>query len=193
MGYALSAREVWAHSAEATDARTRVGYMHRFHRRTSEMTISRIALLAATAFVVGCSSDDPTSPGPGARIEPKLAASAQSPTATIGDPVVTMRVAVTNSLAETVTGGVCAQEIEARSMAGTTWANVASNQLVCTLQAIQIAPGATANITAAGDQAKIRAAAGAGATSVVLRVRHTLAGSSTTYTLQSNELTWQLP
>ncbi len=156
------------------------------------MTISRIALLAASAFVVACSSDEPTSAPPARQIETKLAAAAVSPTAAVSDPTVTMRVSVTSALAETVSGGVCAQEIEARATAATSWTDVKSSGAVCSAQAIVLAPGATISITAVGDQAKIRAVAGS-APSVVLRVRHSLVGANSSYTLQSNEVTWQLP
>lgn len=156
------------------------------------MTISRIALLAASVLVVACSSDEPTSAPSTPLIETKLAAAATVPTAAVSDPTVTMRVAVTSALAETVTGGVCAQEIEARGAGAATWTDVKSSGAVCSAQAAVLAPGATINITATGDQAKIRAVAGSG-TSVVLRVRHLLTGASNSYTLQSNEVTWQLP
>ena len=50
----------------------------------------------------------------------------------------------------------------------------------------------TVNLNAIAEQAKVRAVAGS-SPSVVLRARHTLTGSSTSYMLPSNEVTWQRP
>ena len=97
-----------------------------------------------------------------------------------------------SSLPEAVSGGVCAQIIEARLASGTAWTNVTSTSAACSMLAAQLLPGGTLNISAIGDQAKIRTVAGS-SSSVVLRARHTLAGASTSYTLQSNEITFQLP
>jgi hypothetical protein len=156
------------------------------------MHISRLALVASAALFAACASDTATSPTPPRQIESRLAAVATSPTASVSDANVTMMVAVTSTLTEPVTGGVCAQTIEARAASSTTWSDVTSNTAVCSLLAAQLAPGATLNISAIGDQAKIRTAAGS-ASSVLLRARHSLAGASSTYTLQSNEITFQLP
>jgi hypothetical protein len=154
------------------------------------MRMTRIALLAATVFAAACSSDETTAPAP--VIDSRLAAVAVVPTAAINDANVTMRVAVTSALAETVSGGVCAQTIEARTPSGTAWTDVTSSNGVCSANAVVLAPGATININAIADQAKARTVAGSGP-SVVLRARHTLAGASANYVLQSNEVTWQLP
>jgi hypothetical protein len=155
------------------------------------MRMTRIALLAASVFAVACSSDEATAPSP-LNIETRLAATADVPVATLSDANVTMRVAVTSALQETVSGGVCAQTIEARTPSGTSWTDVTSSNGVCSAQAIVLAPGGTISINAIADQAKARTAAGS-SPSLVLRARHTLAGASANYTLQSNEVTWQLP
>ncbi len=156
------------------------------------MKISRIALLSASVLLAACGTDEATAPAARAPIESRLSAVAASPTASMSDATVSLLVSVTSALPEAVSGGVCAQAIEARTPAGTTWTDVRSSMAVCSAQAIVLAPGATTNITAVADPAKIRAVAGANGTSVVLRARHTLSGATASYTLQSNEVTWQL-
>jgi hypothetical protein len=155
------------------------------------MRMTRIALLAATVLATACSSNETTAPAP-ITIETRLAAAAAVPIASLSDANVTMRVAVTSALTETVSGGVCAQIIEARLPAASSWTDVTSSSGVCSANAIMLAPGGTININAIADQAKARGVAGSG-TSLVLRARHTLAGASANYILQSNEVTWQLP
>jgi hypothetical protein len=157
------------------------------------MRIARFALAASTALIAACASDGATSPTTPRPIESRLAAVAVAPTSvSVSDANVTMKVAVTSSLAEPVTGGVCAQTIEARTPNGTSWTDVTSTSAVCPALAAQLMPGATLNISAIADMSKVRAVAGSG-TSIVLRARHSLAGASSTYMLQSNEVTWQLP
>ncbi len=156
------------------------------------MRISGIALLSASLLLAACGADDTTAPAQRAPIETRLSAIAVAPTATLNDPTVSMTVSVTSTLPEMVSGGVCAQVIEARTPSGTTWTDVKSAFSACSAQAILLMPGATANFTAVADPAKIRAVAGAAGTSVVLRARHTLAGASASYTLQSTEVTYQL-
>ncbi len=156
------------------------------------MKISGIALLSASLLLAACGADEATAPKQGAPIETRLSAVAVAPTATLNDPTVSMTVSVTSTLAETVTGGVCTQVIEARTPSGTTWTDVRSTFSACSAQAILLAPGATANFTAVADPAKIRSVVGAAGTSVVLRARHTLSGANASYTLQSTEVTYQL-
>ena len=156
------------------------------------MKISGIALLSASLLLSACGADDTTAPAPRPAIETRLSAIAASPTATLNDATVSMMVSVTSTLAEVVSGGVCAQVIEARTPSGSTWTDVRSTFSACSAQAILLSPGATANFTAVADPAKIRAVAGAAGTSVVLRARHTLSGATASYTLQSTEVTWQL-
>ena len=155
------------------------------------MRIARIALAAASVLIAACSSNEVTNPTVGAPVESRLAAVGSVDAVSLADANVTMRVAVTSSLQETVTGGVCAQTIEARLPAGTSWTDVTSSSGVCSAIAIVLAPGSTVNLNAIAEQAKVRAVAGT-SPSVVLRARHTLTGSSTSYMLQSNEVTWQL-
>jgi hypothetical protein len=156
------------------------------------MRITRVAVAATALLMAACASDETTSP-PTRSIESRLAAVAVSPTASVSDQSVTMMVSVTSSLPESVSGGVCAQVIEARQPSATSWTDVTSTSAACSTLAAVLAPGSTLRISAIGDQAKLRAVGGASGASVVLRARHTLAGASTSYTLQSNELTWQLP
>lgn len=156
------------------------------------MSFSRLALVAAAALLGACASDDTTAPAPGAQFETRLAATAVAPAAGLSGSTVSMMVSVTSTLNEVVSGGVCAQVVEARTLSGTSWTDVRSAVAVCSAQAILLSPGATANFTAVADPVKVRAVAGAAGTAVVLRARHTLAGASASYTLQSNEVTWQL-
>ena len=156
------------------------------------MRITRLALVAATALLAACGTDDSTGPNIHGTGDTRLAAVATSPTSSVADANVTMMVRVTSSLPETVSGGVCAQVIEARLASSTAWTDVTSTSAACSMLAAQLLPGGTLSISAIGDQSKIRAVAGNSA-SVVLRARHTLAGASTSYTLQSNEVTYQLP
>lgn len=156
------------------------------------MRITRLALLATTALFAACGTDETTAPNTLGTVDTRLAAVAAAPTSSVADANVTMMVAVTSSLPEAVSGGVCAQIIEARLASGTAWTNVTSTSAACSMLAAQLLPGGTLNISAIGDQSKIRAVAGS-SSSVVLRARHTLAGAATSYTLQSNEITYQLP
>ena len=156
------------------------------------MRITRLALIATTALLAACGTDETTAPNTSGTVDTRLAAVAAPPTSSVADANVTMMVAITSSLPEAVSGGVCAQIIEARLASGTAWTNVTSTSAACSMLAAQLLPGGTLNISAIGDQAKIRTVAGS-SSSVVLRARHTLAGASTSYTLQSNEITYQLP
>jgi hypothetical protein len=156
------------------------------------MKISGIVLLSASLLLAACGADETTAPAQGTTFETRLSAIAVAPTSTLSDPTVSMMVSVTSTLPESVSGGACAQAIEARTPSGTTWTDVKSSFSACSAQAILLAPGATASFTAVADPAKIRSVAGAAGTSVVLRARHTLAGASASYTLQSTEVTWQL-
>ncbi len=190
--YALMAGE----SEHVVAPRTSLGCDADFGHRTLEISIMRIAhfaLVTTTALLAACASDGSTAPSqktPG--IESRLAAVAAAPIVSLSDASVTMMVAVTSSLNEVVSGGVCAQVIEARLPAGTSWTDVTSTSSVCSMLAAQLMPGATLNISAIADQPKIRAVAGSGA-SIVLRVRHSLSGASASYMLQSNEITWRVP
>jgi hypothetical protein len=153
---------------------------------------SRFALIAAALVAAGCASDGTTSPTIEVRpIEARLAATADVQSASITDPSVTVRIAVVSSLTEIVTGGQCAQIIEARLPAAATWTDVTSKSAVCSTIALVVSPGATANITGTADQAAVRLVAN-GSKTVVLRARHSLVGSTQTYTLQTNEVTWTM-
>ncbi len=154
---------------------------------------SRIVLISSTVLAAACASDETTAPAIFVEADARLAAVAGPPTAAISGQMVTLRVAVTSALPESVTGGVCADAIEARAVSGGTWSNVTSTLAACPTLAVQLAPGATINLTASADQSKLRTVAGSSTGRVVLRVRSTLNGATTTYTLQSNEVTFQLP
>lgn len=154
---------------------------------------SRIVLISSTVLAAACATDQTTAPATYVEADARLAAVAGPPTSAIAGQMVTLKVAVTSALPETVTGGVCADVIEARAASGGAWSNVTSTVAICPTMAVQLAPGATINLTASADPAKMRTVAGSSTGRVVLRVRSTLAGASMTYTLQSNEVTFQLP
>jgi hypothetical protein len=157
------------------------------------MRTTRFLLVAASLIATACASDGSTSPKSNPVNDTRLAAATLAPTAAVNDPTVTMQVSVTSALPESVSAGVCAQTVEARAVTGTAWSDVSSVSSVCSALAVVLLPGGTANLSASGDQAKIRAAAGAGASTVVLRAKILMAGASTTYQVSSNEVTWKLP
>lgn len=156
------------------------------------MRYSRIALIAASVFAVACANEETTSPLDSTPADTRLAAVAAPPTSAMNDPMVSLTVSVTSALGESVTGGVCAERVEARPVTSSNWTNVTSTLFACSAMAVILQPGGTIQLSAVADPSKIRAAAGQAST-VVLRARSTLTGASTTYTLQSNEVTWQLP
>lgn len=159
------------------------------------MKILRVALVATTLLASACGSDD-GSRAYGATnggVEARLSAALATPTVQISNPNVMMSVNVTSALQEPVQGGICASVVQARAVNGTSWVDVASDGAACSTIAILLRPSETVTLTAAADQAKLRAVAGAASRSVVIRVRHTLNGASANYTLQSNEVTVALP
>lgn len=157
------------------------------------MRTARFALVIASLVATACASDGTSGPSINSPITAGLSAVVSTaPVGSVSDPNVTMRVSVTSALPEMVSGGVCAQVVEGRSPSGSTWTDVTSTSFACSAVALSLAPGATASITAAADQAKIRTLVGSGST-VVLRARSALFGASGSYALVSNEVTYQLP
>jgi hypothetical protein len=150
------------------------------------------AVVAASLLVAACATDSSTTLGPDGSSDPRLSAVAAAPVADLESSMVTMKIAVTSSLPESVSGGVCASAVEARTAASSTWTDVTSSSYACPAIAAVLTPGSTLTLTAAADPARIRAVAGSSAT-VLLRVRSSLNGSSVAYVLQSNEVTYQLP
>jgi hypothetical protein len=159
------------------------------------MRITRMAIVAASVLAAGCASDGTTSPAASSptKIETRLIATGDVQSLSVGDPSVTVKVTVRSELTEMVTGGACAQTIEARAVNGTSWTDVSSRLAACSANAIILAPGGTVNINAVADQAAVRQVAGGSGENVVLRARHSLAGANTTYTLQTAEITMKLP
>ena len=155
------------------------------------MRASRVATIALSMLAAACAADETTSPKANDVVDVRLSAVAGVPVAAVGDPTVSMQVTVRSSLPEAVSGGECANVIEARLPNSTSWTNVTATNGVCSARALLLSPGASATITAAGSQAAIRTMAN-GAASVVLRAKHTLTGASSSYTLQTNEVTLQL-
>ena len=157
------------------------------------MHLTRFVLVAASLAATACASDTATSPAPrDLTPDSRLSAVAATPVAVVGSATVTMKVSVTSTLPESVSGGVCADAVEARTASATTWTDVTATNFACSALAATLAPGATLTLTAAADQAKLKAAAGS-ATTVVMRARSSLSGASASYKLLSNEVTYQLP
>lgn len=155
------------------------------------MKFSRIALIAATVAMTACASDGATNPTDSLQIESRLAAVASAPdaSASLASTGVIVRVVVTNSLTETVSGSRCAQVVEARLASDSRWTDVTSTSAACSAIAILVAPGATATFDGIADPSKIRGVASAGS-SVLIRVRHSLVGGDKTYVMMSNEVVW---
>jgi hypothetical protein len=157
------------------------------------MPFTRFALIAATALATACASDGTTSPTTAAP-DARLSAVATVTSVSINDassPVM-LRVAVTSTLTEQVSAGSCAQLVQARTTGGTTWTDVTTTNGSCSTNILLLAPGATVQISGSADVAKLRTVAATGST-VVVRVRHTLDGASSKYTLQSNEVNVVVP
>lgn len=157
------------------------------------MRMTNILLTAASVFVAACASDSTT--GPDVRIpSTQLVAIAGSPIALVGAATVTFDVVVTNNLQETVTGGVCAETVEAKPLSGGSWTTVTSSTQACSMIAAILAPRASLSLSAAADRAKLNALANGSANSVLMRVRHSLTGQLTgqNYLVQSNEITVSL-
>ncbi len=156
------------------------------------MRLERIALFAATVLATACASDGTTGPKDTVG-DTRLAAVATVTSASLSDASrVTLQVTVTSTLSEQVTGGSCASLVQARTASATTWTNVTSSLSVCSANALLLAPRGTALISASADASKLREVASTG-TTIVLRVRHTLDGASTSYTMQSNDVSIVVP
>jgi len=158
------------------------------------MKLSHLAIIAVAAISTACSSDESTGPSP--IIEARLAAVAIVTSSSVmisNVQTVGLRVDVTSALSEPVTGGSCAQLVEARAPGGSAWVNVTAPTGLCSANIVRLVPGGTVQISAIADQAKLRALITGVNRSVTIRVQHTLAGASSSYTLQSNEVAFTVP
>jgi hypothetical protein len=155
------------------------------------MRLARAILATATIVVTACATDGTSSPTTNdPSFETRLAAAATAPTTSIGGPTLTINVAVTNTLPETVSGGVCVNSVMARAVNRSTWTDVTSSLGVCSALAVILAPGNTVSFRGIADPAKVRAVIGGNTGIVVFKVQHSLSGASTNYLLQSNEVSW---
>jgi len=155
------------------------------------MMLKRLFLTAASVLVAGCASDGTTA-GTNGRLTTRLVAVAEIPPIQRFDASsFTFNVVVTSNLQEPVSGGVCAQTVEAKPISGGSWTNVTSSSQVCILIAAILAPGGTLTISASADRAKVTALMNGGGNTVLMRVRHSLVGetSNQNFTVQSNEIT----
>jgi hypothetical protein len=153
------------------------------------MRLIRTVVLSASLFAMGCASDGATSPTDSTPLETRLSAAATAPTTPISSELLTLNVAVTNTLPEMVSGGVCATTVQARRES-TTWVDVTSSVAMCIAQAVMVPAGGTAMFRANADPARVRTVLGGATGTVIFRVQHTLAGETRSYTLQSNEVRW---
>jgi len=113
--------------------------------------------------------------------------------AVLGTETVSMSVTLSSNLPEAVTSGVCALLVDARAVNSTSWIDVRPASTICTMQALLLPPGGTLTIGATADKAQLRAVAGGAGGAVVIRIRHTVDGATTTYALQSAELITTAP
>ncbi|HYW51634.1 MAG TPA: hypothetical protein VE861_13560 [Gemmatimonadaceae bacterium] len=155
------------------------------------MKILRLALVATTVLASACGSDDGSraTGSMNTTVEARLAGNLTVQIAAATSASVPVSVSVTSSLQEPVSGGICAELVQARALSSNSWADVTSDATVCSTIAVLLRPGETVTLSGSADRAKLRAAAGASANSVIVRVRHTLTGASGAYLMQSNELT----
>ena len=154
------------------------------------MRFARIAIVTASLFATGCASDVATSPNRPANFELRLAAARSAPTAPLGARLLTLDLAVTNTLTESVSGGICATTVQARTASAASWTDVTSSSAACAALAVIVPVGGTAMFKANADPDKVRAVLGGSTGTVSFRVQHSLAGASTNYMLQSNTVTW---
>ena len=154
------------------------------------MRFSSMVMTAATALIAACASDGTTSLKNNVPVDARLVAVAQSPIVRPGDAFVALDVTVRSNLPETVSGGVCAETVEAKPVSGGTWTNVTATSVACIQIAAILAPGASMTISALADPTKIQAVRGL-SREVLLRVRHSFVSSTgnARYVLQSNEIT----
>jgi hypothetical protein len=157
------------------------------------MLTARLVCVGALVVLAGCANDSTTAPADGTSSDKRLSAVVVAPTTTVGaGSVVTVLVSITSALPEPVSSGLCAQVVEARPLAGTTWTDVTA-AVPCAAIALIVPPGGTTTLNAYADQTKARSVAGTGATAVLLRVKAVMSGASTSYQVQSNEIVWPLP
>jgi hypothetical protein len=159
------------------------------------MRVHHAFVLSSALLLAACASDGTSSPSNSGdrKIDARLVAITDVSSAVLTANTVTMRVTVTSALTESVSGGVCASAVEARTPSGTAWSDVTSTGTVCTLQAALLVPGGTLSMSATADLAKLRAVAGGTGGQVILRARQSLNGTSATYTLQTADAAWQMP
>lgn len=156
------------------------------------MRTAKLALIAATVFATACASDGTSSPNTNTNFETRLNAVAAAPSTTLADPVLNIAVTVSSTLPESVSGNACASAVQARLANGSTWTDVTSTTAVCSTIAVLLPSGGTVSIRGVADPAKVRSLLGGNSGTVVFKVQHSLAGSSTNYLLQSNEVTWNV-
>lgn len=156
------------------------------------MRPAKLALIAATVLTTACASDGTSGPANNTSFETRLSAVAAAPTTGLADPVLNIAVTVTSTLPESVSGNLCANTVQARLSNGTSWTDVTSTNAVCSTIAVMLPSGGTVQFRGVADPAKVRALLGGNSGTVVFKVQHSLAGASTNYMLQSNEVTWNV-
>ena len=158
----------------------------------------RVTLRLMPALLVvmsaGCSSDGSTGL---AGLTPPAALSravAVEPliTGRVGTPLpgalrdqLVISLTVRNGLNETITGGVCAEAIDARAVNGDRWYDVTAESQVCILLLLALPPGASAELSGTVDPAKLRTVAGGAGRPVIVRIRTIFSGETRSYAMTS--------
>jgi len=158
-------------------------------RMTMRFTTVLLAVAAA-----GCSSDGSTGlPGltpPAAlsravAVEPLITGQVGTLRPQTLSDVVTVGLTVRNGLNESITGGGCAEAIDARAVNGDRWYDVTAESQVCILLALILRPGASAELTGGVDPAKLRTVAGGAGRPVIVRIRTVFTGENRSYAMTS--------
>jgi hypothetical protein len=156
------------------------------------MTMRFMTVLLAVA-AAGCSSDGSTglpgltSPAALSRavaVEPLITGQVGAPRPGLRDQLV-IGLTVRNGLNEPITGGICAEAIDARAVNGDRWYDVTAESQVCILLALILRPGASAELTGGVDPAKLRTVAGGAGRPVIVRIRTIFTGENRSYAMTS--------
>ena len=157
------------------------------------ITMRFMTVLLAVA-AAGCSSDGstglagltpPAALSRAVAVEPLITGQVGTPLPGAPRDQLSIRLTVRNGLNETITGGTCAEAIDARAVNGDRWYDVTAASQICSLLALGLLPGASAELTVGVDQAKLRTVAGGAGRPVIVRIRTIFAGEERSYAMTS--------
>jgi hypothetical protein len=157
------------------------------------MTMRFMAVLLAVV-AAGCSSDGstglagltpPAALSRAVAVEPLITGQVGTPLPGAPRDQLSIRLTVRNGLNETITGGTCAEAIDARAVNGDRWYDVTAASQICSLLALGLLPGASAELTVGVDQAKLRTVAGGVGRPVIVRIRTIFTGENRSYAMTS--------